>query len=390
MKPVVRLVLCLLLALAGGSARAAAAADRADCVAPTLSYDIKSTIDACAELLKSENLSDADRARILTLRGRSLKIQRQLNAAIEDFDFALALRSGDPAILEMRAWAAIDANDLETAGNIVKQLLRANPANATAYNINASLAFRQKQYASAEKAYDKAISLRPDYVLARFNRLILYKVNGFYRDVVTEADALLGLNNPDLDILYATLEDKRVSYRTQVRLERTLAIEGLGLTEQAEKAYADWIGVEPSAISYGYRAAFYWRHERFDQARADLDKALADDPRFWLLHYTLGEVDLFTGRDEDAVRSYTRTIELNPNSGASFWRRAMAERRLHRDDAALQDALKAVAIDKNVRAKKIERLTQLGYLQIGPKDLQNPLPALAEAVQACMLDEKCW
>lgn len=390
MKPFIRLVAYLLLAVASGSACAAADTAGSHCVAPSFSYDAKSAIKSCTELLKNEKLSDADRARLLTLRGRSLKVQNQLNAAIEDFDFALALKPGEPAILEMRAWTALDANDLETAANIAKQLLSANPDNATAYNLSASVAFRTKQYDTAKKAYDKAISLQPDNVLTRFNRLILYKINGYYRAVVKEADALLALNNPDLDTLYSTLESKRVSYRTQTRLERALAYEGLGLTEQTENAYADWIAIEPNAVSYGYRAAFYWRHEQFDQARVDLDKALADDPTFWLVHYTLGEVDLYTDRNEDAIRSYTRTIELNPNSGASFWQRAMAERRLHRDDAALQDALKAVAIDKNVRANKIASLTKLGYLQIGPNDLKNPLPALAEAVQACMIDERCW
>ena len=390
MKQVIRLVVCSLLAVAVGGPRAAAETDGSHCVGPSFSYDAKAVIELCTELLKNEKLPDADRARILTLRGRSLKVQKQLNAAIEDFDFALVLKPGDPAIMEMRAWTAIDANDLETADNIAKQLLSANPENATAYNISASAAFRTKQYGAAKKAYDKAINLQPDNVLARFNRLILYKMTGYYRAVVTESDALLALNSPELDTLYSTLEGKRVSFRTQTRLERALAYEALGLTEQTEKAYAEWIAVEPNAVSYGYRAALYWRHEQFDQARADLDKALADDPTFWLLHYTMGEVDLYTDRNEEAIRSYTRSIELNPKSGASFWRRAMAERKLHRADAALQDALKAVAIDKIVRDNKIESLTKLGYLQIGPNDLQNPLPALAEAVQACMFDERCW
>jgi tetratricopeptide (TPR) repeat protein len=238
--------------------------------------------------------------------------------------------------------------------------------------------------------YDKAIALRPESVHARFNRMILYKMAGAHRAVVTEADALLALDNPELDTLYTTLQKKRMSYRTQTRLERALIWETMGQTETAAKAFADWIAVEPNAVSYGYRAAFHERHEHYPEALADLDKAIADDPEFWLLHHTQARVFYYTQRDEDAVRAETRAVALNPEAGVSYWLRAMSERRLGRADAALRDGLKAVAVDRGVLALKIETLSKLGYLRIGPNDKKDPLPAVAEAVQACMLDEECW
>lgn len=390
MKSIVGLTLCLLFVVIGSGHEAAAEANASGCVAPSFTYNSTSTIESCTKLLKDKKLSNSERARILTLRGRSLKVDKQLDAAIRDFDFALALKPDDPTTLEMRAWAAIDANDLKTASKIVDQLLSANADNATAYNIAGTLASVKHNDGAALRYYDKAIGLRPDDILARFNRLILYKLNGYNRGVVSEADALLALDTPDLDTLYATLENKRMSFRTQARLERALAWESMGKTKETEKAFADWIAVEPSAVSYGYRAAFYLHQERYQQALADLDKALADDPTFWLLSYTQGNVYLYTNRNDDAIRSFTRAIELNPTSGASFWLRAMAERRLHRDKPALHDALTGVAVDNRFRIGKIVNLAQLGYLQFGPNEANNPMPALDDAVKACMLDEKCW
>jgi hypothetical protein len=74
-----------------------------------------------------------------------------------------------------------------------------------------------------------------------------------------------------------------------------------GQTETAAQAFADWIAVEPNAVSYGYRAAFHERHEHYPEALADVDKAMADDPDFWLLYHT--QAAFFTLRNATRTRS---------------------------------------------------------------------------------------
>jgi tetratricopeptide (TPR) repeat protein len=384
-----RIACCLLLALIEGPARAE---DKPAslCVAPSFTYDADAALRSCSAQLENDGLTAAERARILTLRGRTLKVKGKLDAAIRDFDAALALQPDAVDILLARGWAAVDKRDFEAADAFVKRALARDPENSAPYDITATAAFLQRDYGVAKRFYDKAIALNPNDVLARFNRLIFYKLRGYHSVVVAQANAILALNSPELDTLYATLQKKRMTYRTMARLERTLIWETMGQTEQAEKAFDDWVAVEPNAVSYGYRAAFRERHEHYESALTDLDKAMADDPNFWLLYHTQGRVYYYTRRDEEAVRALTRAIELNPGAGISYWLRAVTERRLNRTDAALKDALKAVAVDRGVRALKVETLTKLGYLQIGPNDAENPLPALAEAVQACMLDEGCW
>lgn len=380
---------CLLLALVAVES-AHAQDSQPQCIAPSFTYDADATLRSCNAQLENDGLIAAERARILALRGRTLKVKGDLDAAIKDFDAALALQPDDLDIVLARGWAAVDKHDFKAADALAKQVLARDPENSAAYDIAATAAFRQRNYGAAKSLYDNAIAFNANDVLARFNRLIFYKLRGYHRAVVDEADAILALKSPELDTLYAMLQKKRMTYRTMARLERTLIWETMGQTEEAGKAFADWIAIEPNAVSYGYRAAFHERHENYDLALADLDKAMADDPDFWLLHHTQGRVYYYTHRDEDAVRALTRAVELNPDAGISYWLRAIVERRLNRADAALKDALKAVAVDGGVRALKIETLTKLGYLQIGPNDAENPLPALAEAVQACMLDKECW
>jgi tetratricopeptide (TPR) repeat protein len=376
-------------AIFAGFARTAEA-DASKCVAPSFSYDLAAALQSCTQRLNEDELSGSERARILTLRGRSLKINHQLKEAIRDFDAALALRPNEVETLVMRGWAAVDARDLDLALDFADRILAADPDNVDAYDIKGVVAHGRGDYTAELGFYDKAIALHPNNILARFNRLIFYKLQGYARGVIAEADAILALKTTDLDTLYSTLEHKRMTFRTQTRLERALAVERLGRTDRTEKAFADWIAVEPGAVSYGYRAAFRVRLDHFDDAFDDLDRALRDDPKFWLLHYTKGEALLFSNQKEEAVEAYSRAIELNPESGAAYWRRAMAERWLSLHDAALRDALKAVAIDPATREDKIRKLTRLGYFEVSPNDVKNPLLALADAVQACMADERCW
>lgn len=389
MKSIVFLILGCALAIAA-SGPAAASEQASGCVAPSFTYDVEATIKACTARLKDPALPTAERAEILTLRGRSLRNAEQFDAAIKDLDLALALNPNDHTALEMRAGAAIDTGDLKTTDAIARKMLAADDKDAVAYDLKGIVAYRGNDYDAAYRLYSKAIALRPDYILPWFNRLILYKAAGDHRGVIAQANAILALDTPELDTRYSTVGKKRMTFRTQTRLERVLAYKALGSTEDTEKAFADWIAVEPNAVSYGYRARFYAQREQNDKALDDIAKALADDPKFWLLYYTRGDVYLYSHRSEEAIASFTQAIALDPDAGAAYWLRAMAERKLHRDDAALRDALKAVAVDQPFREGKMPELAKLGYLQIGPNDLKNPLPAVADAVQACMLDDRCW
>ena len=386
----IRLMLGLAVVWLGPGLARAAEADLSKCVPPSMTYDEAAALKSCTALLDDDKLPDGERARILTLRGRSFKVEKQSSAAISDFDAALALRPNDTGALVMRGWMAIDTKDTERASAIATQLLATDPGNTEALHMLAFVAHARKDYRAELSYYNKVIALQPNNVLARYNRMIFYKLRGYDRGVVAEADDLLALKTSDLDTLWADLDDKRLSFRAQTRMEQALAWERMGQSEQAEKAFSDWVAAEPGPFSYGNRGVYYYNHEHFEQALADLDKAIAYDPNFGLSHFWRGSALLLTHRDEDAVRAFTRALELNPKSGGSFWLRAMAERRLKRNDAALRDALMAIAIDPGTRTKKADTFVKLGYLDLGPQDMKNPLPALADAVQACMADERCW
>ena len=158
MNSIFRRPVCIIIAAAAVSICIAGNAHAA-CIAPSFTYDVNATLRSCNDRLKEAALTGAERARLLVLRGRSLNIAGQRDAAIHDLDAALALEPDDPGALAARGWAALDEWDFATAEAIAAKLRAANPDNATAYDIAGVAAAREKDYPAAKRLYDKCGAL---------------------------------------------------------------------------------------------------------------------------------------------------------------------------------------------------------------------------------------
>jgi tetratricopeptide (TPR) repeat protein len=325
--------------------------------------------------------------RLLILRGRSLNIDGHLDAAIRAYDEALSLGPDNVDAMALRTNAAVDRNDIKDATERAKRILTIDPKRAEVYNALGVLANKNGDRHAAEALYDRAIALQPDYVQARMNRLRVFSDFGDQKRVISEAEAILSLGTSELDTLYSTFDEKRATFRIQARLERALAVARMGNTEMAEQVFKELISLEPTALSFTMRARFKFDRNHFEEALLDLERAEADDPNYWRIHYVKGQSYIYLSRPLESIASFTKALELNPKSGEARWLRAMAERALGRLDEALNDALMAVASDPRLRERKFKMLLKVGYL---PPSSGENAPAVADAVRACMLDEHCW
>jgi tetratricopeptide (TPR) repeat protein len=363
--------------------------DWTGCAVPNAGDDKRKAIEACSRVLARE-LTDADRERALIVRGRAAHRAGDLDAAIRDFDEAINLAPKEPEPLARRASAAFEKRDYPNAFIFARHALQLDANHPGALDTLGVIAMVSGNFAMGKEAFDRAIALKPDNVVYRFHRHQYWMRIGAGPEALKEIEDLLALKTSDLDTQFLDFRGRDITYRAMARLNRATMLESMGRFPEALKAFDDFVQTDPGPFSYGWRGWYYFNRDNFDLAKADLDKALSYDPNFWILHNLEGLVYLYKQEYERAVASFDRSLALKPDySGSSYWSRALALRALHRTGEAKKDALKAFSEDPTFLGQKRKTLTRLGYLQPAANDI-GVQAAVRDAVEACMLDEKCW
>jgi len=360
------------------------------CVPLTIHTRPADIVAACNAALAAPELTNEKRAEFLLARGRGYKAMRQLHAAIADFEAGIDLAPGNIELRIFRGWAAFDQRDFEALPLLVTYLLERHPDNAAVLDFAGAVAVVRGDARAAREAFDRALAIDPDLVMARDHRASLHWRANAYEAALADYELLANTSNPDADSKYSERRGRKIALRTLARLNRALIFEEMGDNERAEQAFADFAQVEPGAVAYGWWADFHQGRSQFARAQADLEKALSYEPDFWFLHNLAG-INFFYLKDyERSVQFLARAIELNPDSGSSYWRRAMSLRELQRIDEAVADAQRAAQVDPEYFQRTVaRRLTKAGYLPAGV-NTRNAGTVVSDAVQACMLDERCW
>jgi tetratricopeptide (TPR) repeat protein len=211
------------------------------------------------------------------------------------------------------------------------------------------------------------------------------------REALEEADSILRMPADELDLprrIYTW--NKHVSLRVAISIERAVLLNRMGRFDEAEKAFDEIAEIEPSGLTFGIRADYHFiRQVALDVIQADIDKSLALEPDYWLGHDQQAHMHSRMNRPEAALAEYAKAAELNPKMGVLRWRRALVLRDLGRVDDATSEALIGLDSDRDLFWRKARALTERGYLS-GIRSNPDPtMPAIRDAVRACMLDERC-
>jgi tetratricopeptide (TPR) repeat protein len=369
------------------------------CHSPAFGDDKIAIVKACSSLLAQteSNISDEKRAEILKIRGIALQASDNIAAAAQDFDNALKLSPRDVDLLLRRGFIVLTRSEFDTsrltdekftkAVDFAQEALAIDPNNSGAYVLIGNAATLIDNFAMAKAAFDKAIELKSDNIVARISRFYFYARVYAFDAALKEIDELLQLETKQLDTMPFEIRGKEVTYRTLARLERSALFKTMGRFEEADKAYDSWVEIEPGAVSYGWRALYRMQRAQFDLAKADVDKALSYDPKFWFLNNLKAHIYSEAGEYDRAVESYTKAIAEVPKIGLNYWGRAIALRAQKRTEEATRDALRALD-DPDCPCRIADRLKKAGYLNPNATG-RDVSPALRDAVRACMLDERC-
>lgn len=241
--PLAQLELGLCLERLGRTAEAAQAFDRASALEPRLS-------EAWRGL--SENL-----ALLGDLDGAERALARQLRASTRD-----------PLLIE--AATALGDNRLGEAERLLRERLKADPADIAAIRMLAETGARLGRYADAEALLTRCLELAPNFAAARHNLATML-------------------------------------YRQNKNLEALTEIQRLTDKDPRHPGYAN------------LRAAILARLGEYDQAIAVCERMLADypnQPKGWMSY---GHALKTVGRQADSIAAYRKALEQAPTLGEAWW-----------------------------------------------------------------------
>ena len=158
----------------------------------------------------------------------------------------------------------------------------------------------EENWEAALDAYNEAIRLKPDYVVAYNNRGNAKDILGQYEAALADYNEAIRLN-PDYAYAYNG---------------RGIAKNNLGQHEAALADYNEAIRLKPDmAESYNNRSIVESALGRYEAALADLDKAIRLKPKYANAYNNRGDAKRALGRLDEAREDYQKALALAQESG---------------------------------------------------------------------------
>ena len=252
-------------------------------------------LGALALLLGKGGLDASGQAVARMLRGRELRMGREYEKALAEYEQAVAL---DPGL--ERAYYGRGVTHAE-----------------------------QRDYAAAITDLDQADELAPDTARILFVRGDYHRILGHHEEAVRDLDRAVVLG-PDLAGAWAS---------------RGVTRHGTGDTEHALADLDRALELDPEHVwALVRRARVHRSRGERDGQLADLDRAVALGPELAWVACERGDALRVADRDADALADYDRALELDPAYASAYASRGVSRSRLGRNEGALEDLDKALEL----------------------------------------------
>lgn len=224
---------------------------------------------------------------------------------------------------------------------LMRDLTRVNPNMQFAYNNLGYYYYRwKKDFDKAGKAYDKAISIDPNYSQALSGRGVLYNNLGKHEEAVRDFTACLKLNPNDNDALIG----KANSLSALMRFEEALPF------------YDRYLQLKPNdANGILKRGTAYVQLGRYDEALKDFDNSRKILPDNYELYYWYGLAYFKKGDYTASLENFDKSIALDSERGEIFSWRGLAKYNLKQLDASIADYNTAITMNPKDAAAYVNR-----------------------------------
>jgi tetratricopeptide (TPR) repeat protein len=152
--------------------------------------------------------------------------------------------------------------------------------------------------------------------------------------------------------------------------------------DKARRAFAEMFGVSgESAMAHLMLAKMMVRLQLEEQAPAEIEKALALDPRLPMAHFLMGEILLYKSDTPRALVEFQKELAVNPTVWLVYWRLGDSYMRLRQYDEAEKALKQALWLNDSFTGS---------YLMLGEIELQKGDPELARGFleRAAKLDPR--
>ena len=158
---------------------------------------------------------------------------------------------------------------------------------------------------------------------------------------------------------------------------------GIGPKTYDKGLCAIFVRAEEKASFYANLGASYYKLDRYDDAVAQFQKALALDPDFPNLYGLLGSALFQRGDLEGAIGAYQKQIERTPDIAEFYYNLGLAYQRKEVLDEAVQAYQKVTELNNHA----VNAFRNLGYIFLKRGELSDAVNALKRAVE---IDTSSW
>jgi tetratricopeptide (TPR) repeat protein len=145
----------------------------------------------------------------------------------------------------------------------------------------------------------------------------------------------------------------------------------------ARTAFAKMFGVPgDSAASYLFTARMLLRQDFGPVAEEYAQKAASLDPKLPLVHFLLGELDLYHSKIPEAIAEFQKELALNPGYAAAYYKLADAYSRIQKFDEAEKLLQRSIWLDATASGPYIlmgKVLQKKGETELAVRALQHAL-----------------
>ena len=313
--------------------------------------EIEKNRNKSAEIIQAMNAeavaNDPEEAKQAATNVRANPMASLIDKAIAQAVFLQQQGKRDEAIEKWRAVAHIVEevdNDLAARAWFSVGYLLENPEDrisaydraitlkrdfVEAYNNRGNAKVEQGRYKEAIVDYDEAIRLKSDFVAAYHNRGIAKGRLGHYEDAIADYDETIRLKSDFADAYY----------------NRGIAKGKLGHYEDAIVDYDEAIRLKlDSADAYYSRGSAKDSLSHYEDAIADYDEAIRLKPDYIDAYHNRGFAKGRLGHHEDAIADYDEAIRLKPDDADAYYNRGNAKAKLEQYADAITDFDKAIRL----------------------------------------------